>query len=63
MIVGGGSGGMEYALHAQEAGHEVTVFEKDQTLGGAMAAAHSAGHPPGALALLGELLLVPLANE
>ena len=37
MIVGGGSGGMEYALHAQEAGHEVTVFEKDQTLGGAMA--------------------------
>ena len=37
MIVGGGSGGMEYALHAQEAGHDVTLFEKDAVLGGVMA--------------------------
>ena len=37
MIVGGGSGGMEYALAAQEAGHEVTLYEKDATLGGVMA--------------------------
>ena len=37
MVVGGGSGGMEYALIAQEAGHDVTLFEKDTVLGGAMA--------------------------
>ena len=37
MIVGGGSGGMEYALAAQEAGHDVTLYEKDETLGGVMA--------------------------
>ena len=37
MVVGGGSGGMEYALNAQEAGHDVTLFEKDEVLGGAMA--------------------------
>ncbi len=37
MVVGGGSGGMEYALHAQEAGHDVTLFEKDTVLGGVMA--------------------------
>ncbi|WP_298290043.1 FAD-dependent oxidoreductase [Novosphingobium sp.] len=37
MIVGGGSGGMEYALHAHEVGHDVTLFEKDSVLGGVMA--------------------------
>jgi len=37
MVVGGGSGGMEYALHAQEAGHDVTLFEKETALGGVMA--------------------------
>ncbi len=37
MVVGGGSGGMEYALNAQEAGHDVTLYEKDDVLGGAMA--------------------------
>lgn len=37
MIVGGGSGGMEYALAADEAGHDVTLFEKDRELGGVMA--------------------------
>jgi len=36
MIVGGGSGGMEYALTAQEAGHSVTLFEKSGVLGGVM---------------------------
>lgn len=37
MVVGGGSGGMEYALNAQEAGHDVTLFEKENALGGVMA--------------------------
>ena len=41
MIVGGGSGGMEYALAAHAAGHEVTLYEKGQVLGGAM---HWAGN-------------------
>jgi 2,4-dienoyl-CoA reductase-like NADH-dependent reductase (Old Yellow Enzyme family)/thioredoxin reductase len=36
VIVGGGSGGMEYALTAHEIGHRVVVFEKAKTLGGAM---------------------------
>jgi 2,4-dienoyl-CoA reductase-like NADH-dependent reductase (Old Yellow Enzyme family)/thioredoxin reductase len=35
-VVGGGSGGMEYALAAQEIGHKVTLYEKSQTLGGVM---------------------------
>ena len=34
MVIGGGSGGMEYALTAQEAGHDVTLYEKSGTLGG-----------------------------
>ena len=37
MIVGGGSGGMEYAIAAHEAGHQVTLYEKDAKLGGVMA--------------------------
>lgn len=36
MIVGGGSGGMEYALAAKAAGHAVTIYEKSGELGGAM---------------------------
>jgi 2,4-dienoyl-CoA reductase-like NADH-dependent reductase (Old Yellow Enzyme family)/thioredoxin reductase len=36
-IAGGGSGGMEYAIVAQQRGHEVTLFEKSDSLGGAMA--------------------------
>jgi len=36
-IAGGGSGGMEYAITAHERGHDVTIFEKSQALGGAMA--------------------------
>ena len=36
MIVGGGSGGMEYALAAKAAGHAVTIYEKSGALGGAM---------------------------
>lgn len=36
VVVGGGSGGMEYAITATEIGHDVVVFEKSRTLGGAM---------------------------
>ena len=36
LIVGGGSGGMEYALTAKAAGHEVVLYEKSAVLGGAM---------------------------
>jgi 2,4-dienoyl-CoA reductase (NADPH2) len=36
MIVGGGSGGMEYALAARAAGHSVILYEKSGELGGAM---------------------------
>ena len=36
MVVGGGSGGMEYALAAHAAGHEVTLYEQSAELGGAM---------------------------
>lgn len=36
VIVGGGSGGMEYAITAKEIGHEVVVLEKGPALGGAM---------------------------
>ena len=35
-VVGGGSGGMEYALVAQEAGHDVTLFEQSGELGGVL---------------------------
>ena len=35
-IAGGGSGGMEYALTAHEVGHDVTIFEMSDTLGGVM---------------------------
>lgn len=36
VVVGGGSGGMEYATVAKRIGHEVVVLEKSGTLGGAM---------------------------
>lgn len=36
VIVGGGSGGMEYAITAKEIGHDVVLFEKSRMLGGAM---------------------------
>lgn len=36
VVVGGGSGGMEYAITAREIGHDVVVFEKSDSLGGAM---------------------------
>ncbi len=36
LVVGGGSGGMEYALTAQEAGHNVTLYEKSDVLGGVL---------------------------
>lgn len=37
LIAGGGSGGMEYAITAQEIGHEVTLFEASGELGGTLA--------------------------
>jgi 2,4-dienoyl-CoA reductase-like NADH-dependent reductase (Old Yellow Enzyme family)/thioredoxin reductase len=36
VVVGGGSGGMEYAITAKEIGHDVIVLEKSSALGGAM---------------------------
>lgn len=36
VVVGGGSGGMEYAITARQIGHEVLLLEKSNTLGGAM---------------------------
>jgi NADPH-dependent 2,4-dienoyl-CoA reductase/sulfur reductase-like enzyme len=36
VVVGGGSGGMEYAITARQIGHDVVVLEKSSTLGGAM---------------------------
>jgi 2,4-dienoyl-CoA reductase-like NADH-dependent reductase (Old Yellow Enzyme family)/thioredoxin reductase len=46
VVVGGGSGGMEYALTAQEIGHKVVVLEKTQSLGGAMDWAGNYPHLP-----------------
>ena len=36
VVVGGGSGGMEYAITAKQAGHNVILLEKSQRLGGTM---------------------------
>lgn len=36
VVVGGGSGGMEYAITADEIGHKVVLFEREASLGGAM---------------------------
>lgn len=38
-IVGGGVGGMETALEAAQSGHDVTLYEKSEKLGGAFIAA------------------------
>ncbi|MCC7274499.1 MAG: FAD-dependent oxidoreductase [Alphaproteobacteria bacterium] len=46
VIVGGGSGGMEYALTAKEIGHDVVVLEKGPALGGAMDWAGNYPHLP-----------------
>lgn len=44
VVVGGGSGGMEYALTADQIGHKVVLFERGRRLGGAM---DWAGNYPG----------------
>jgi 2,4-dienoyl-CoA reductase-like NADH-dependent reductase (Old Yellow Enzyme family)/thioredoxin reductase len=36
VVVGGGSGGMEYAITAKQRGHEVVLFERSSQLGGVM---------------------------
>ena len=46
VIVGGGSGGMEYAITAQQIGHKVLLLEKSDTLGGAMDWAGNYPHVP-----------------
>lgn len=46
VVVGGGSGGMEYAITAQEIGHEVVLIEKSETLGGTMDWAGNYPHLP-----------------
>lgn len=46
LIAGGGSGGMEYALTAHAIGHDVTLYEKGERLGGAMAWAGNYRHLP-----------------
>ena len=39
MIIGGGPGGMETAIQAYDQGHDVTLYERDECLGGALQAA------------------------
>ncbi|MCP5185017.1 MAG: FAD-dependent oxidoreductase [Pseudomonadales bacterium] len=46
VVVGGGSGGMEYAITAREIGHDVVVLEKSATLGGVMDWAGNYPHLP-----------------
>lgn len=46
VVIGGGSGGMEYAITAREIGHDVVVFEKTDRLGGAMEWAGNYPHIP-----------------
>jgi len=46
VVVGGGSGGMEYAITAKEIGHDVVVFERGDSLGGAMDWAGNYPHLP-----------------
>ncbi|WP_284259918.1 oxidoreductase [Acidocella aquatica] len=36
-VIGGGSGGMEFAITAHEIGHDVTIYEAGDQLGGVMA--------------------------
>ena len=35
-VIGGGPGGMRTALYLAERGHKVTIYEKEQELGGAI---------------------------
>ena len=44
MVIGGGAAGMSAALAAAEKGHNVTLYEKDDRLGGQL---YLAGSPPG----------------
>ncbi len=44
MVVGGGAAGMSAALAAKEIGHAVTLYEKNDQMGGQL---HIAGAPPG----------------
>ena len=44
MVVGGGAAGMSAAAAAADCGHEVTLYEKSDRLGGQL---HLAGAPPG----------------
>ena len=44
MVIGGGAAGMSAALSAREKGHEVTLFERDDNLGGQL---YLAAAPPG----------------
>ena len=44
MVVGGGAAGMSAALSAREKGHTVTLYEKDNRLGGQL---YLAAAPPG----------------
>ena len=44
MVIGGGAGGMSAALAAREIGHDVTLYEKADHLGGQL---YLAGSPPG----------------
>ncbi|MEZ5553512.1 MAG: FAD-dependent oxidoreductase [Pseudomonadales bacterium] len=46
VVVGGGSGGMEYAITASEIGHDVVVFERKSALGGTMDWAGNYPHLP-----------------
>ncbi|MCX8122541.1 MAG: FAD-dependent oxidoreductase [Spirochaetes bacterium] len=43
MVVGAGPGGLEAAVRAKEAGHDVVIYEKEQEIGGQL---HIAAAPP-----------------
>ncbi len=49
MVAGGGPAGMQFAITAAERGHRVTLFEKEERLGGQV---NLAGAPPGKAELL-----------
>ncbi len=51
MVAGGGPGGMQFAITAAQRGHRVTLYEKEDHLGGQV---NLAGSPPGK----GELLKI-----
>ena len=43
-VAGGGPGGLQFALTARQRGHDVTLYEKDEKLGGQV---NLIGHIPG----------------